>query len=81
MGGVITGIILFAAGAIMRFALYTQSSHANLRTIGVILMIVGIVAFLVGIAFEAPRRYQRSDRYVRNADGTSERVVSDRTTI
>lgn len=81
MAGVGLGLVLVAVGAILRFAVYAPSTHANWGTIGVILMIVGVVAFLVGLIFEMPRRYRRRDTYVRRADGSAERVVSDQSTI
>ena len=49
--GVGTGIILFTVGAIMRFAVSVTSSGFNIHAIGVILMIVGAVAFVVSLAF------------------------------
>jgi len=65
----------------MRFAIYAPNQHANWGTIGLILMIVGGIAFLVGLAIEAPRRYRREDRYVRRSDGSAERVMRDSSTM
>jgi hypothetical protein len=45
--GVAVSIVVFAVGAILRFATNLQSSSWNIRTIGDILMIVGVVGFLV----------------------------------
>lgn len=81
MGGIGTGIVLFAVGAILRFAVYEPNSHFNWGTIGVILMIVGAVAFVVGAIYEYPRRYRRRESYIRRPDGSAERVVDDRTTV
>lgn len=81
MGGVGVGLLLVAVGAVMRFAIYAPNQHANWGLIGVILMIVGGIAFVVGVAFEAPRRYRREDRYVRRSDGSAERVVRDSTSL
>jgi hypothetical protein len=81
MGGIGVGLLLVAAGAIMRFAIYAPNHHANVGLIGLILMIVGAVAFLVGLAIEAPRRYRREDRYVRRSDGSAERVVRDSSSL
>lgn len=81
MGSVVVGLVLVAVGAIMRFAIYAPNQHANWGTIGLILMIVGGIAFIVGVAIEAPRRYRREDRYVRRSDGSAERVVRDSTTL
>lgn len=49
--GVGTSIVVFAIGAILRFATTVSSSNFNIHTIGVILMIVGAVGFIVSLAF------------------------------
>lgn len=51
--GVATSIVLFAIGAILRFATTVHSSNFNIQTIGVILMIVGVVGFIVSLLFWA----------------------------
>ena len=51
--GVATSIVLFAIGAILRFATTVHSSDFNIQTIGVILMIVGVVGFVVSLLFWA----------------------------
>lgn len=81
MGGIGLGIVLFAIGAVLRFAVYAPNSHANVGMIGVILMIVGGVAFVVGALVAAPRRYRRNETYVRHSDGSAERVVNDRSSL
>ena len=49
--GVVSGLVAFAVGAAMRFAVSVTAKGVNLHTIGVILMIVGAIAFLVSLAF------------------------------
>ncbi len=49
--GVGTSLIVFAAGAILRFAVTVTATGFNLHTIGVILMIVGVVGFILSLAF------------------------------
>jgi hypothetical protein len=51
--GITTSLILIAAGAIMRFAVTAQASGFSVHTVGVILMIIGIVGALLSIAFWA----------------------------
>jgi len=51
--GVATSLVIFAVGAILRFATTVTSSDFNLHTVGVILMIVGAVGFFVSLAFWA----------------------------
>lgn len=49
--GIGTSIFLFAIGAILRFAVDVQTEGFNLHTIGVILMIVGVVGGLLSLMF------------------------------
>jgi hypothetical protein len=51
--GVAASIIVFAVGAILRFATTVSSSNFNVHTVGVILMIVGAVGFVVSLIFWA----------------------------
>jgi hypothetical protein len=48
-----TSLVLVAAGAIMRFAVTAQASGFSVHTVGVILMIVGIVGAILSIGFWA----------------------------
>ena len=49
--GITTSLLLITAGAIMRFAVTAQATGFNVHTVGVILMIVGIVGVVLSIAF------------------------------
>jgi hypothetical protein len=49
--GVATSIVVFAIGAILRFATTVHSTDFNIHTVGVILMIVGAVGFVVSLLF------------------------------
>lgn len=51
--GVSTSIIIFAIGAILKFATTVHSSSFNIQAIGVILMVVGGVGFLLSLFFWA----------------------------
>jgi hypothetical protein len=51
--GITTSLILIAAGAIMRFAVTAQANGFSVHTVGVILMIVGVVGAVLSIAFWA----------------------------
>jgi hypothetical protein len=50
-GGLATSIVVFAAGAVLRFAITVNTlQHGfNVHTIGVILMIVGVVGFVLSL--------------------------------
>jgi hypothetical protein len=47
--GIGTSIFLIALGAILKFAVTTSVSGIELATVGVILMIVGIIGLLVSL--------------------------------
>jgi hypothetical protein len=49
--GFATSIVLIAVGAILRFAVSVTTTGFNLHTIGLILIIVGIVSLLLSIMF------------------------------
>jgi hypothetical protein len=68
-GGLATSLIVIAVGAILRFAVYDQSTNGfNVGTIGVILMIVGIVGLILSIVLLTMRRrtdvYHHDDGYI-----------------
>jgi hypothetical protein len=76
--GLATSLVIFAVGAILRFATTVHTSSFNVHTIGLILMVVGAVGFLTSVIFWAswggygmPRRRTT----YRSTDGT---VVEDR---
>lgn len=75
--GIGTSIIVFAIGAILRFAVSVQTHGFNLHTIGVILMIVGAVGFVVSLifwnswgGFGGGGSYRRSRVVTRDPNGT-----------
>lgn len=47
--GIGTSILLIAVGAILRFAVSVSTSGFSIHTIGVILMIVGVVGLLISL--------------------------------
>jgi hypothetical protein len=51
--GITTSLLLITAGAVMRFAVTAQASGFSVHTVGVILMIVGIIGAILSIAFWA----------------------------
>ena len=67
--GIGTSIFLIALGAILKFAVTTSVSGISLATVGVILMVVGIVGLVASLiwANQAGRREVVVDdpRYVR----------------
>jgi vacuolar-type H+-ATPase subunit I/STV1 len=46
-----SGLVLLAIGAILRYAVKDSISAVDLPTVGLILMIVGAVAFVVGAIY------------------------------
>jgi len=49
--GISLSLLLAAAGAILIWAVNTTSSGFNIHTAGVILLVVGIIGFIVSLAF------------------------------
>ena len=49
--GLGVSLILIAVGAILTWAVTDTSSAVNLDAVGVILMVVGLVGFLLSLAF------------------------------
>ena len=49
--GIGTSLVIFAVGAILRFAVAVTTTSFNIHTVGVILMIVGGIGFLISLAF------------------------------
>ena len=47
--GIGTSILLIAVGAVLRFAVTVSTHGFNIHTIGVILMIVGVVGLLLSL--------------------------------
>lgn len=47
--GLGTSLFLIAAGAILRFAVTVTTHGFNLHTVGVILMVVGVVGLLISL--------------------------------
>jgi len=60
--GIGAGIFLIAIGAILAFALKIDVPNVDLPTIGVILMIVGVLGVILDAAILMPRR-RRHDTY------------------
>lgn len=70
-----TSLLLIAVGAILRFAVHVHTKGFNLHTVGLILMIVGVVGFLISLFWMtvwADRRRRMAappdDRYYSRGD-------------
>jgi hypothetical protein len=62
-----TSILLIAVGAILRYAVNVHSSAININTVGLILMIAGIIGLIVSLLYSAvwaDRTRSRRDAYV-----------------
>jgi len=57
-------LLLIAIGAILRYATSFDVSGVDIDTVGLILMIVGIVAFVIALVYEIAYLGERS-RYAR----------------
>jgi hypothetical protein len=70
--GIGVSIFLIAVGAILTFAVHATLSGVSIQTIGVILMVVGVIGLLMTMLIFAPRRSAARGGVV------EERVVDDR---
>lgn len=62
-----TSILLIAAGAILRYAVNASTDVINIQTVGLILMIAGILGLILSLlytAFWADRTRSRRDPYL-----------------
>ncbi len=66
-----TGILLFAVGAILRFAVYYSVRGVAIGTVGIILMLVGAVGVIIGLMLRSPwaQRSRTSHRVVDEVGG------------
>jgi hypothetical protein len=64
-----TSLLLIAVGAILRFAVNVTTSGFNIHTVGVILMIIGVVGLILSLLYMT--MWDRRERVVSN------RVVYD----
>jgi hypothetical protein len=75
------GIVLVIVGAILEFAVTAQATGFSVHTVGMILLIVGIVAFLLGLVFMisgGSRRTTISQDVRHTPDGGQQRVLEER---
>jgi Domain of unknown function (DUF6458) len=62
-----TSILLIAVGAILRYAVTTSVSGIKIQTVGLILMIVGVIGLVISLlytAFWADRTRPARDDYI-----------------
>jgi heme/copper-type cytochrome/quinol oxidase subunit 1 len=58
--GIGVSVFLMAAGAVMTFAIETESTEGiNINTVGIILMVVGLVGLLASLIIFGPRSRDR----------------------
>ncbi len=76
-----TAIVLLALGAILTFAVEFDVSGIDLRVVGWILMIVGVLGLVLEVAVWAPRRRRpvTTDGYGHPAGPTATRTTTDGT--
>jgi uncharacterized membrane protein YidH (DUF202 family) len=71
------GIVLAAIGAVLKYAVTVTTSGFNVHAVGVILLVVGICAVIIGGAIFAMGTNRRTStrESVQHTPGGSERVV------
>jgi hypothetical protein len=79
--GIGVSIFLIAVGAILTFAVEATVNGIDINTVGVILMLAGLVGILVDLIIFAPRRREvttRTTTEVPEGRYAARRVVRDR---
>ena len=73
-------IVLIIVGAILDFAITVTTKGFNINTIGVILLIVGVITFLISlfVLFSGGSRRSTMHEDVRSVPGGQERTVEQR---
>ena len=74
--GIGTSIFLIAVGAILKYAVTASVSGVKLETVGVILMVVGVVGLILSLIWTAMASRRRTD--VADYGPRREVVVDDR---
>ena len=59
-----TSIFLIAVGAILRYAVTATVSGINITTVGLILMIVGVIGLVISLFFLSSARRATTERTV-----------------
>ena len=59
--GIGTSLLLIAVGAILKFAVHTSISGLSLQTVGVILMVVGVLGLVLSFFWLTAWRDRRHD--------------------
>ena len=75
------GIVLFAIGAVLAFALNVAVDWINLQMVGIILMIAGAVVIVLGIVLMARRRSAISTSRTMVDPATGERVTRNESSL
>lgn len=73
--GISLSLLLAAGGAILIWAVNTTSSGFNIHTAGVILLVVGIIGFVISLAFWSTWGGFGGERRPRDSDGNNTTVV------
>ncbi len=67
--GLTVSILLIATGAILKWAVTASTSGINLQTVGMILLIVGIIGAVLSLAFWSSWGGFSRDPRLRNGEG------------
>jgi len=79
--GIGTSIFLIAGGAILKYAVTANVSGVNLDTVGVILMVVGIVGLLLSLLWMTIWADRRRGGVVADRAVATEPVVRERQVV
>ena len=62
--GIGTSIFLIAVGAILRYAITASVSGIDIQTVGLILMVVGVIGLVISFLYMTMWNDRRADRTV-----------------
>jgi Domain of unknown function (DUF6458) len=79
--GIGAGLFLVAIGAVLTFAVNATVSGVNIQTIGVILMIVGVLGIILDLVIFAPRRRTVTTQTAPVQQAGTQTVVERRDTV
>lgn len=71
-------LVLIAVGAVLKWAVTYEAAGVDLRTVGTILLVVGLIGMVISLLLMSTRRRTQviRERDVVGADGAPARVVS-----
>lgn len=71
-------LVLIAVGAILKFAVTAKVAGIDIGTVGIVLMVIGVIGFIISIVWLANQRRRTTPAYVESRRTTGP-TVTERT--